>query len=185
MAPPEHVDDAGLWMMAYSHRGHLDQALARIDTQPHPLVDRLPMYHHARGSLLERTGRPQDARGAYERALALDPDLSPSAINLGQLLGQFGEGELGLALLDGVLARHPEAVGALRNRAGLRYEQQDTAGFQADVIQAFELQPSVQLAKILTDWFLFRRDPATAATWQQRATQEDPLGTHTPPSQAR
>lgn len=173
---PEHVDDPGLWMMALDHHGHTERALARVDEPPGPTVARLPMYHHVRGSLLERFERFADAIAAYERALALDPDLAPSAINLALLLGQTGRPDAGVALLDRVLERHPQAVGALRNRAALRYLQGDAAGFERDLVRAFEVQPTGELARLVADWKRGLGDAAGSARWMDRARGLDPAG---------
>ena len=173
---PEHADDPGLWLMAYAHRGGLERAAALLAERPGPRVEGLAMYHHSRGSLLERIGRPAEAVLAYERALELDPELAPSAINLGLLYGKGGERERGIALLSSVLARHPAAVNALRNRAGLRFEAGDFAGFQADLTAAFELQPLAELAEILADWFASRGSTALAEDWRARARSLAPLG---------
>jgi hypothetical protein len=179
-AVPEHFDDPGLWLMAYTHRGALERAAGLLDEPAGPRVDAMPMHHHSRGSLLERLGRPAEAVLAYERALALDPDLAPSAINLGLLYGQRGEGARGIALLTEVLARHPAAVNALRNRAGLRYEAGDLAGFQADLTAAFALHPQADLARILADWSAARGDGAASTEWSARARALAPLGTDAP-----
>jgi hypothetical protein len=167
--PPEHVDDPGLWLMALAHRGGLERAAERLAEQPGPRVEGLAMYHHSRGSLLERIGRPEEAVPAYERALELDPELAPSAINLGLLYGMRGERERGIALLTAVLARHPAAVNALRNRAGLRFEAGDPAGFQADLTAAFELQPLAELAEILADFGASRGSAALGGLAGARA----------------
>ena len=79
-------------------------------------------------------------------------------------------------LLSDVLARHPAAVNALRNRAGLRFEVGDLAGFQADLTAAFELQPLVELAEILADWFASRGNASLAEDWRSRARSLAPLG---------
>jgi tetratricopeptide (TPR) repeat protein len=173
-APPDSVDDPGLWMMAYAHRGHVDRALAQLDVAPGPYSAQLPMYHHTRGSLLESTGRQPEAVRAYERALELEPGFAPSAINLGLQLGLTAERESGLALLDEVLARHPEAVNALRNRGGLRAEAGDLEGFVADLTRAFELHPTAELAGILADFFRDVGDVGLAGEWAGRRAALDP-----------
>ena len=50
------------------------------------------------GTLLAKTGEPARARAAYERALALQPDLAEAINDLGALLAQAGD-------LDGAIAR--------------------------------------------------------------------------------
>jgi len=167
--PPASADDPGLWMMAYGHRGHPERARELLDTAPGPFSRALPMYHHTRGSLLEQADRPDEAAAAYERALQAAPGFPPSAINLGYLYGTRGQRDRGLAVLEEVLALHPEAVNALRNRAALRAEQGDLQGFVGDLTRAFELQPSAEVADILAGFYRDRRDPRQAAEWAARA----------------
>jgi len=174
---PEHVDDPGLWMMALNHGGHLDRAVELVDDEPGPTVALLPMYHHVRGSLLERAGRTSDAIAAYARALELDPRLAASAINLGLLLGSEGRIDRGRAHLDRVLERFPRAVGAPRNRAALAYMQGDAEGFERDLVRAFETQPTGELAQLIADWKKSRGDAAGFARWSARARRLDPLVT--------
>jgi predicted CXXCH cytochrome family protein len=174
VAPPDHVDDPGLWMMAYASREHLERAVQLIDRTPGPLVDQLPMYHHVRGSLLEKVGRTDDARAAYTRALSLDPGLSPSAINLGLLLGSIGLLEQGLVLLDGVIKEHPLAASALRNRAILRNQAGNARGAIEDLMRAFSAHPDSSLALKLQEIFAGTGDLEAASRWRELAIELDP-----------
>ena len=173
-APPDYVDDPGLWLMALSNRGQNDRAAELLDREPDERVQGIPMYHHSRGMLYERLRRGDLAIAAYEDALEIDPSFAPSAINLGLLRGMSGDKLGGIALLSEVLARYPEAVNALRNRAGLRFEIGDPAGFLADVEAAYELLPAPELAEVLAD--ASRHDPELAREWTLRARALDPLG---------
>jgi predicted CXXCH cytochrome family protein len=177
---PGHVDDPGLWMMAYAGAEHFGRALELVDEPPGPSAARLPMYHHVRGSLLESDGRGREALAAYERALALDPELAPSAINLGLLLGQQGRIEEGLLLLDQVLLRHPFADGALRNRALLRHRLGDERGFAEDLGRAFDANPRAELAATLAAFFRGRGEADLAAHWRGLAARLEPAAVSTP-----
>jgi tetratricopeptide (TPR) repeat protein len=48
--------------------------------------------YNLRGLLLEELGQSEDAIGAYERALGMDPDLEPAALNLQELEKELGIG---------------------------------------------------------------------------------------------
>lgn len=172
---PSHLDDPGLWMMAYASGKHLDKALAKLDETPGPTAAGLPMYHHVRGSLLESVGREEAAAAAYERALELDPLLAPSAINLGLLLGQLGRADEGMARLDAVIERHPFADGALRNRAVLRHGAGDLEGFVEDLTRAFEANPRATLAASLAEVFAAQGAQDRAAHWRGIAGRLDPV----------
>jgi predicted CXXCH cytochrome family protein len=174
-AAPAHVDDPGLWMMALAAGQHLGRALARADEAPGPTAAGLPMYHHVRGSLLESNGRPEEAAAAYEHALELDPELAPSAINLGLLLGQLGRGQEGREHLDAVIERYPFSDGALRNRAVLRHEAGDLQGFVDDLTRAFDANPRAKLAGLLAEFFAGRGDGDSAQRWRELARRLDPL----------
>ena len=95
-----------------------------------------------------------------EESLRLDPNLAPSAVNLGLLLGRLGRGEEGVALLTGVLARHPRAVNALRNRAVLRTGLGDADGMAEDLRAAHALSPSAELAAALASYHEKKGDAA-------------------------
>lgn len=172
---PQHVDDPGLWMMALASGEHLGRALSLVDEAPGPTAAGLPMYHHVRGSLLESDGRLEQAAASYEHALELDPELAPSAINLGLLLGKLGRAQEGRERLDAVVERHPFADGALRNRALLRYGLGDARGFVEDLTRAFEANPRAELAGTLAEFHEAQGDAAGAQRWRVAAGKLDPL----------
>lgn len=146
-------DELGLWMMALTAIGQRTQAAAHVDAPPGAEAEGLAMYHHVRATLLEELGRVDDARAAYERALALDPQLGPATVNLALLHIAADEAPAALGLLDALLAKHPTADGALRNRALAKQALGDLAGAQADLERAFQITPSGELARVLGSWF--------------------------------
>ena len=161
-------------MMALAHGGHDARARTLLDAPPGPRAERLAMYHHVRGSLLERAGDPARARAAYERALELDPELVEAAINLGPLHARLGDPARARALLDGLLARHPLADGAYRNRAVVRLNTGDESGFRADLEAALRLLPDAGLAQTLAKFAAQRGDAAAAERWRAEARRLDP-----------
>ena len=67
------------------------------------------------GSLLARTGQRDKARDAYERAVALQPDLAEASNDLGALLAESGELQAAIVRFRSALAAAPEYPDALNN----------------------------------------------------------------------
>jgi tetratricopeptide (TPR) repeat protein len=67
------------------------------------------------GSLLLRTGQRDKAQGAYERALALQPDLAEASNDLGTLLAENGELPAAIVRFRAALATSPDYPDALNN----------------------------------------------------------------------
>jgi Tfp pilus assembly protein PilF/peroxiredoxin len=67
------------------------------------------------GTLLVKSGEPARARAAFERALALQPDLSEASNDLGALLAQEGDLDAAIARFREALASTPDYPDALNN----------------------------------------------------------------------
>jgi len=67
------------------------------------------------GSLLVKTGQTARARAAYERALALQPDLSEASNDLGTLLAEGGDVPAAIERFRAALASTPDYPDALNN----------------------------------------------------------------------
>ena len=67
------------------------------------------------GTLLAKSGEPARARAAYERALALQPDLAEALNDLGALQAQSGDLEGAVARFRAALAATPDYPDALNN----------------------------------------------------------------------
>lgn len=171
---PAYADDPGLWMMAEMASGHADLALPFAQREPGPASERLPTYHHLRGSLLEAAERGEEARAAYARALELDPDSAETSVNLGLLLGRLGKPREGVAVLDAVIAAHPTASPALRNRAVLRLQLGDAQGFAADLDTAFAISPDAAVAGALAEHFRRTGKTEESVRWAREAVRLDP-----------
>jgi tetratricopeptide (TPR) repeat protein len=171
---PEHADDPGLWTMALFNGGHLERAREFLGRGEGVRAKALPMLHHVRGSLLERAGDYAGARAEYERALALDPELAEAAINLAPVLAHENQAQRGKELLDALIARHPFADSAYRNRATVRLALNDDAGFRADIEAAMKLLPDAALAQIYARYLAQRGDAAGERRWNEEARWLDP-----------
>lgn len=172
---PRHQDDIGLWMMAYFAGGHVARSMGLVDGAPGPTSDGLPMYHHVRGHLLSQAGRNEEAIKSYRRALELDPDLAPSAINLGLLLGEQGQHQEGLELLTHTIEQYPRSDGAYRNRSVLRLLSGDRAGFANDLERAFQLAPASELAHALAQYYTEEKEARRAEHWLDMERQLSPF----------
>lgn len=171
---PAWADDPGLWTIAYASVGRLDLALAKADEKPGRFASGLATYHHVRGSLLERGPQGKDAIPAYERALAIDPAQAESAVNLGALLGRTRRPKEGIALLDAVIARHPLAEGALRNRALLALQAGDGERFARDLEAAHAIRPQAPVARALAQHWAQKGRRDLAKRWEDEARRLDP-----------
>jgi Tfp pilus assembly protein PilF len=67
------------------------------------------------GSLLAKTGQTAKAKGAYERALALQPDLSEASNDLGTLLAEGGDVQAAIERFRAALSATPDYPDALNN----------------------------------------------------------------------
>ena len=152
VTPPAHHGDPGLRMMALYHGRHIDRAGPLLE-RPSAFRGKLAMLHHVRAVLFEISGRIDAALAEYREAIRIDPDLAESVSNLGLLHGRVGNTKTGLRVLDGLLARHPGADGALRNRALIKRVLGDSEGFLADLEAAMVLLPNPELALALArEW---------------------------------
>jgi predicted CXXCH cytochrome family protein len=153
---PRYADDPGLALMAALTVRAPEIARPLIDREPSEFARGLAAFQHSRAVALEGFGRLEDAERAYREALRIEPDSPDSAVNLSLLLGRSGRAAEGVSLLDDVLERHPAADNALRNRALLKLELRDPAGFAADLESAHRLRPDAALARSLASYFAQR-----------------------------
>ncbi len=76
---------------------------------------RAPRRLYRLGTLLAKSGEAGRARAAFERALAMQPDLAEASNDLGALLAQGGELEAAIERFRAALASTPEYPDALNN----------------------------------------------------------------------
>ena len=160
--------------MAEMASGHADLALPFAQRAPGAASERLPTYHHLRGVLLEASERLEEARAAYARALELDPESAETSVNLGLMLGKLGNPREGVAVLDAVIAAHPSASPALRNRAVLRLQLGDAQGFAADLEAAFAISPDAAGAGALAEHCRRSGRTEDSLRWAREVARLDP-----------
>ena len=174
VAPPEHIDDAGLLLMALASRGHWQAAAALLEERPGPAAVRLPMYHHVKAGVLEAVGRTAEAERAYRVALALDPQLAAATVNLGLLLARTDRARDALTLLSATIEAHPLLDSALRNRALAHGALGDGEAFARDLERAFRLRPEAELALALAEHYERSGDRDRARRWRSEASRVRP-----------
>ncbi len=149
-APP--LDgDPGLQMLALAAVDRADDARRFAAIAPDPIVQRLAVYHHVRGTLFDGAGEFEEARKAYERALILDSSSEATRTNLGLVLAETNRPKEGLAMLDALVAAKPSAVGALRNRALVKLALGDSTGAANDLERAQAILPRAEIARALAE----------------------------------
>lgn len=129
--------------------GQGEQALERIDAALRQAPERASL-RDARGRVLLRLGRAAEAKAAFERAAASDPDYGPARSGLGAIAAREGDLEAALRHFDeaaraplpdpeadfkaaqaaGALGRHDEAV---RRYRLVLVDQPDHAGANNDL----------------------------------------------------
>ena len=166
--------DSGLRLMAALIGGQPAIARDLVDQAAGELSSSLPNYHLLRGRVLEDLGRLADAAASYRRALELDPGAAEASVNLSLALGSLGRPAEGIALLDALLLQHPKAEGALRNRAILKLNTGDPAGFARDLEAAHRIVPRAVLARALAAHYANQGNPLEAQGWEQEARRLDP-----------
>ena len=115
----------------------------------------------------------RDAAHAKAEASAL-VSAAEAVVNLSLVLGGLGRGTEGIALLDDLLTRHPKAEGALRNRAILKLNLGDEAGFASDLEAAHRILPRGVLARALAAYYSRQGQPLEAQAWDQEARRLQP-----------
>ena len=87
--------------------------------------DKDPEAHYARGWLLSRLARKDDAVVEYDQALAIDPKFAEAAYNAGVVLADLHKEKDAVARFDNALAINPKHVNAAYNAGQVYYNQTD------------------------------------------------------------
>jgi tetratricopeptide (TPR) repeat protein len=120
-----------------------------------------PDAHYARGWILSRTGKPEQAVTAYDRAFELDARLADAPYNAGVVLGRMGKTKEAAARFDRALAADPRHVDAAYNAGQSHYDLEDFAKAAARWETAGKLAPDdFQIAKKLVQAYVALGQPA-------------------------
>jgi len=79
----------------------------------------------AQGNTYYDQAIPDQARQNYEKAIALDPNMSKARVNLAMLLAETGESDSARVMLEGVVKNDPKDSRALTNLGMLCYNLKD------------------------------------------------------------
>lgn len=99
------------------------------------------LHQYLLGCTFEDLGRPQDAAGAYRKALDLDPNHAKAANNLGCLQEATGDLKAAAQSYDRALRADPRLANALYNRGNLAKLRGEFAAAEADLRRALALEP--------------------------------------------
>ena len=120
----EDKDSEGIAILRVAMEKEKDPAaMAEALTKLDDLVKKQPKQadaHYARGWVLSRIGKPDDAVAAYDKAFALDKRLADAAYNAGVVLARAGKQKEAVARFDKALTADPKHVDAAYN-AGQGY----------------------------------------------------------------
>jgi tetratricopeptide (TPR) repeat protein len=89
--------------------GKVGEALSAADAAVTEHPD-LALFHEVRADALRAGGKPDLAREALERALALEPEHAPVLAKLASLAAERGDGNTAIALYDRAIRADPDAA---------------------------------------------------------------------------
>lgn len=141
--------------------GQLDALLAKNAKDPDA--------HYARGWVLSRLARHEDAIAAYDQAFALDKTLADAPYNAGVVLGRLGKAKEAAEHFERALAVAPSHVDAAYNAGQSYYDLGEFAKAAARWETAAKLEPEdFQTAKKLVQAYVALGKPAKAKAARAR-----------------
>lgn len=141
-------------------KASLASALAELDA----LIAKDPKNadaHYARGWVLSRTSKNEDAVAAYDRAFELDPTLADAPYNAGVVLGRMGNSKEAVIRFERTLKVDKKHVDAAYNAGQSYYDLDDYTKAAARWETATKLSPDdFQIAKKLVQAYVALNQPA-------------------------
>ncbi|MGH8567078.1 MAG: tetratricopeptide repeat protein [Gammaproteobacteria bacterium] len=111
-------------------------------------VERAALYHHSRGSILQRQGRIEESLAAYDAAVRLRPDYAEAHLGRGSALGQRGQLEEALAAFDQTLRIRPDLAQVHYYRAIVLQQRGQLEDALAAYDQALRRKPDLTQAHL-------------------------------------
>jgi tetratricopeptide (TPR) repeat protein len=137
----------------------LAAALAELDA----LIAKEPRNadaHYARGFVLSRSGKLEEAVAAYDKAFELDATLADAPYNAGVVLGRMGKPKEAVVRFDRALGVNKKHVDAAYNAGQIYYDLEDHAKAAARWETALKLAPEdFQIAKKLVQAYVALAKP--------------------------
>jgi tetratricopeptide (TPR) repeat protein len=128
-----------------------------------------PDAHYARGWVLSRMKKDDEAIAAYDKAFELDPTLADAAYNAGVVLGRTGNAKEAAARFDRALKANKRHVDAASNAGQSYYDIEDYANAAARWETAAKLAPDdFQVAKRLLQAYVALAKPPKVKTARAR-----------------
>ncbi len=166
--------DPGVWMMAFIELGRRDLAHEFVAREPGTVANALASFHHLRAGLREEERDLVGAEADLRRALAIDPMLPESSVNLGGVLLATKREREAIEVLSRLLVRHPKAEGALRNRAVAHLSLGEFEAAARDLEEAQRILPRTAIAKLLGQVYERLGRPELARRWAETARALEP-----------
>lgn len=123
------------------------------------------------GHSLAVQGKPDDARVAYEAAIAAQPDFAPALLGVARLKAQAQDPQGAQSIIDGILARSPQNADAWLFKADLLRAEGKTDEARTAYAKTIELKPraiTAHAALIMQDL----REQKTDQAGQQFGTMQ-------------
>lgn len=105
--------------------------------------------HYALGATLERKGRVEDAREAYEESLRLVPDFEPPIVAVTSLLLRESRAGQAETFLNRLLSKVPHSAAAMAALAEVKSVQKDSPAAQRLAQQALKTDPDYRPAMVV------------------------------------
>ena len=128
--------------------------------------------HYVIGGLLVNQRSDEEARGHFESAFELAPELEDARIKLGNIEAREGLFDQAVAVYSEVLTRNPESTPALLKRAAARMSQDREDLAISDLKQLLEIEPEHSEARLRLARALEGTGDADAARAQYEAALE-------------
>jgi len=145
---PENPQPYAMSAMILTKQGKTDQAITEykdlLAKQPKALGAYMGL-----GSIYEQTGKPDLAKEAYEKALAIKADFAPAANNLAWMIAESKDPDLGEALRLAMTAKQqqPEDVHIIDTLGWVHYKRGSFSLARNEFMQAVQKQEDMPILR--------------------------------------
>ncbi len=169
-ADPRQIHADVSLAVVYLQERQYDKALETLGTLEKKLAKEDPFVHELRGVAYVGKNDPANARLSFERALALDPSLASSAINLAQLDLHDKNPSMAKKRLQRALEKKPNDLSIIFALAGLLRAEGNEKEFLALLNQAARAHPKLARPHVqIAQFYLGKNQPKLAQASAQAA----------------